>query len=389
MELLLWRWSTAMQMTSAAMIAVFFAVLARTNRRAELKWWVRAWIANLVALSVTIAYWFASPPPAVVPFVGAVYLALKTTFLLLLLQGAGALLRPGSILFSTRLIASAAGVMALLGVFVLTDISRIGVGQHVVMTAILGGGALWLSLQGEHRVVWLAVGLAIRAALAGVEAIAYASQLAPVLSPGMAASAGEFLSVHSSFDTGAEWLLTLGCVLGIAERTHTELRAQNERLLAAQDDLRRLADRDPLTGLDNRRALPAVLRSVQPHGAILLFFDIDQFKRINDLYGHRAGDECLTQFATALRECFRPSDAVLRYAGDEFLVIASGLDRSAVDERVARLQSRMRTADARLAPFTFSVGIAELSPGGDPEHALEAADRHMYRTKSSRRIPAV
>ena len=386
MELLLWRWSTAVQMTSAIMIAVFFVALARWDRRAELKWWVRAWLANMLALAVTVLYWYFEPPA--VPVVFGAYLAGKTVFLLLLLQGACALVRPGAVLFSTRLIVTAALAMALLGMFVLTQINLIGIGQHAVMAGVLGAGAIWLARQRDHGAVWLTAGLAIRATLALIEAVAYTSQVTPLLSTELAKTASGFLSASSSFDTGAEWLLALGCVLAIAERTQNELRAQNARLLAAQDDLRRLADRDPLTGLDNRRILPAVLRSVQPNGAILLFFDIDGFKTINDLHGHHAGDECLKQFAVALRECFRPSDAVLRYGGDEFLVIAQGLERSAVDERVAQLQWRMSKSDGYAPPFTFSVGIAELAPGGDPELALDAADRGMYRKKSRQRIPS-
>ncbi len=60
-ELLLWQWSSAVQVTSLAMIAAFFALLARFNPRAELRWWTLAWLANLVALSVTLMYWSFQP----------------------------------------------------------------------------------------------------------------------------------------------------------------------------------------------------------------------------------------------------------------------------------------------------------------------------------------
>jgi diguanylate cyclase (GGDEF)-like protein len=147
-------------------------------------------------------------------------------------------------------------------------------------------------------------------------------------------------------------------------------------------------DNDPLTGLDNRRALQAILRAVQPKGATLLFFDLDDFKGINDLHGHHMGDECLKQFATALRECFRPDDHVVRYAGDEFLVIASGLDRAAVEERVGQVRWRLRKAAGQIPYFTFSVGVGDLAPGGKPEAALKDADEAMYRHKSGVRQAA-
>jgi diguanylate cyclase (GGDEF)-like protein len=380
MELLLWQWSTVVQVTSAVMIAVFWVVLARSDPRAELRWWVRAWTANLIALSLTVMYWYLELPPAVVPLAFAGYLAGKTTFLLLLLQGAWALVRPGAVLFSPRVLVTAAAIMACLGAVVFTQLNLLGVGQHAVMAVLLGGGAIALARQRSVR--WLVAGLSVRAVLALIEAVAYTAQVTPLFSDAFATTAAGFLSAHSSFDTGAEWLIALGCVLAVAERTQHELRARNERLLAAQEDLRRLADRDPLTGLDNRRALPAIFRTAQPSGATMLFFDIDNFKSINDLHGHHIGDECLKSFADALRESFRPNDTVLRFAGDEFLVIACGLDRLAVDDRVARLRARMRDGLGELPVFSFSVGIAELPAGGDPLQALQAADRSMYRTKT-------
>jgi diguanylate cyclase (GGDEF)-like protein len=161
------------------------------------------------------------------------------------------------------------------------------------------------------------------------------------------------------------------------------LRA-NAELLNAQEDLRRLADRDALTGLANRRALPEVLRAAQPAGATLLFFDLDQFKQINDLHGHNAGDETLRRFAAALRESFRPSDDVFRYAGDEFLVVAHGLDSASVDGRIEMLRDRLRRAATNGPPIGFSVGVAEMPAGGQPDVALNLADEAMYEAKRAR-----
>src|SRR3712207_3271399 len=166
MELLLWRWSTAVQVTSAVMIAVFFAMLARSDPRAELRWWTRAWVVNLLALSITILYWYLEPPPTVLPLVRGAYVAGKTTFLLLLLQGACALVRPGAELFSLRMIASAAAVMALFGAFVLDHVNLIGVGQATVMVIALTSGAAWLMRYRHAGVTWLIIGMVIRATLA-------------------------------------------------------------------------------------------------------------------------------------------------------------------------------------------------------------------------------
>src|SRR5688572_6491906 len=104
MDLLLWRWSTAVQVTSTVIIVVFFFALGREDSRAELAWWRRAWLFNLAAMTVTLAYWYVQPdnPGRWFPLVRAGYLSTKTLFIILLLQGAWALLRPGGTLFPMR-----------------------------------------------------------------------------------------------------------------------------------------------------------------------------------------------------------------------------------------------------------------------------------------------
>jgi hypothetical protein len=99
--LLLWRWSTLLQLTSLAMVTAFFALLARANPRPELRWWTKAWAANLVALGVT-AIWWLLQSASLFPIVTVFYIAGKTAFALLLAQGAWTMIRPGGRLFTTR-----------------------------------------------------------------------------------------------------------------------------------------------------------------------------------------------------------------------------------------------------------------------------------------------
>lgn len=386
MELLLWRWSTATQVTSIVMIAAFFAALARSTPRAELGWWLRAWLANLAALLVTLGFWYFDSPVWLAPVVRFSYLWTKTAFVWLFVQGCWTLLRPGTTVVHSRVALTVITLFALVGAGVLDSVALIGVGQHALVAIMFGVGAILLMRAGDRSLIWLAAGLAIRALLGASESVVYGMQAAAPTTGAIETHdiANMFLSIHSSLDTVAEWLLALGAILAISERAQRELRSYNQQLLDVQDDLRRLVDRDPLTALSNRRALPEIFRAVQPAGATLLFFDLDDFKGINDLHGHQTGDECLERFADALRESFRPDDAVIRYAGDEFLVVASGLSMASCDERLGRLRERLRFRSRKEGPaIRFSVGMAELAPGGQPEAALESADAAMYRAKAS------
>ena len=87
------------------------------------------------------------------------------------------------------------------------------------------------------------------------------------------------------------------------------------------------------------------------------------------------------RFASALTESFRPSDAVIRYAGDEFLVVVNGLPASAVEKRIDAVRARLRSTTPGLPPIHFSCGIGDLVAGGSPDDALRAADEAMYRAK--------
>jgi diguanylate cyclase (GGDEF)-like protein len=241
---------------------------------------------------------------------------------------------------------------------------------------------LWRS--GADGLTWLIGGIAVRGVLALAEAGAYVLQWQQPWGGASAAlvePAGAFLATSSSFDMGAEWLIVLGSVLAVSERGRRALEASHHRLVVAQDILRLLADHDPLTGAINRRALRDIFNEVQTSGAMLLFFDLDGFKQINDVHGHAAGDDCLRIFANALKESFRPDDKVVRYGGDEFLVIARGLDAEAAQTRIEDLTQRV---ERNAGPIWcgFSVGISELEPGGQPDVALQIADQNMYKAKN-------
>ena len=227
---------------------------------------------------------------------------------------------------------------------------------------------------------WLAAGFALRALLAALEATAHFVRLtrgADVLD----GSVNIFVAMSSAFDAGAEWLIALGGVLALYDRIGRDLARINADLTLAENELRSQSQHDPLTGVFNRRRLADILRDCRQTGATILFFDLDDFKQVNDVHGHHVGDDVLRQFAGLLQSAFRPGDHVIRYAGDEFIVVGPGLEQSDVVTRIAALREALRLETGSCPLINFTVGEAQLPVGGDPDAAIRAADAAMYQRK--------
>ena len=166
------------------------------------------------------------------------------------------------------------------------------------------------------------------------------------------------------------------------------MAVHNSRLMA---EVERLANEDGLTGLANRRVFEEVLarevtRSKRTYAPLsLVVFDVDHFKRVNDTYGHQAGDDVLRRVAQGLARAARDVDLVARYGGEEFTVI---LPDCSLDDAV-RVAERMRSEmseDKGLAGVTLSAGVAAMPfNAGDEEGLIAAADEAMYASKHAGR----
>ena len=182
-------------------------------------------------------------------------------------------------------------------------------------------------------------------------------------------------------------------------RNITERRQMEEKI-------RQLAFHDALTGLPNRRLMMdrlqqaiATCRRNQQQGA-LLFIDLDNFKPLNDRYGHTAGDLLLIEVAARLRSCLRETDSVARFGGDEFVVLLGAIDghKDSAMSQVERIADKIR--DTLAAPYiltvvqddapprivehrcTASIGITLFDDTRDnPAELLRWADRAMYTAK--------
>jgi two-component system cell cycle response regulator len=162
------------------------------------------------------------------------------------------------------------------------------------------------------------------------------------------------------------------------------------------DGLCELSLRDPLTGLANRRqfrnSLDREIDRVARSGesALLLMLDIDHFKKVNDTYGHLAGDQVLQSIARILATCVRPMDVLARYGGEEFAVVLPGCHSATFGQVVAeRIRSSIESAPLRISPalelsVTVSIGGAFALPWIRSTGLLwtDRADHQLYRAKS-------
>ncbi len=158
--------------------------------------------------------------------------------------------------------------------------------------------------------------------------------------------------------------------------------------------LYREATRDALTGLVNRRVLATKLEQElngNDQRLAILLFDLDLFKRINDNYGHHAGDTVLQAFGEILKSHCQDSNVVGRYGGEEFLAILPGYgadEAKTLAEQIRLACHRYKvytTEDGKEIHFTTSIGVALRKPGESGHELLNRVDQGLYQAKSSGR----
>ena len=175
----------------------------------------------------------------------------------------------------------------------------------------------------------------------------------------------------------------------VAERTR-ELSRVNQQLQLQLDENRALAERDTLTLIANRYRLEKVLLQECDRAQrfrlplALIAMDIDDFKPINDRYGHGVGDQTLVRVVECLESCLRPDDLLARWGGDEFMVVLpkSSLDvAKTVAANIRQALKRMPVRDH--LNVTLSLGVAERLLDEPPAALVARADKALYRAKAA------
>lgn len=243
---------------------------------------------------------------------------------------------------------------------------------------VCGGATVVALLQGEFTVFWLFPTYAAAFFLTS-PAIAAALGAASVL---IVVSGGVFDAPQPTWAFVAASFVVGCCALVFALRTESQ-----------RQQLERLATFDPLTGVRNRRAMDQELHRAAATASrtglsyALVMLDLDHFKRVNDRYGHSAGDEVLKSFGRLIEDNIRRVDHVFRFGGEEFVILLTDADGKAVSSVVASLQEKiareLRTPGGE--PITASFGAAVIRLDESAESWLGRADAALYRAKDAGR----
>jgi two-component system, cell cycle response regulator len=192
-------------------------------------------------------------------------------------------------------------------------------------------------------------------------------------------------------------ILKDGDKIRVSTETVLKFTLQDEMDEAAQQALYDSAIRDGLTGAFNKKFLIESLQKEfafavrHDHVISVLMMDIDHFKKVNDQYGHAAGDHALVKLAGNVHEAIRVEDVFARYGGEEFALVLRGLTEDVAVAVADRLRRRIEALDLRFngVDFKMTISIGVATHVGDlfksPEELIQAADKYLYSAKSSGR----
>lgn len=194
-------------------------------------------------------------------------------------------------------------------------------------------------------------------------------------------------------DLAMMYLFNAPCVIAICaihrvmNRVYKEQYIIRKKLedLAVHDQLTKVNNRNKLKELSNLRGEMVVFSDID---VSMLLLDIDFFKRVNDQYGHDAGDAVLVHLAQLLKKQVRMTDYVIRWGGEEFLIILPGCELKQAERIAEKIRKKVEESDNGVCPITVSIGVAPHEPG-DYNITIKNADKALYQAKRSGRNKVV
>jgi len=388
----------AVQAVGIALVAALCAFLARSVDRRYLRSWAVGWMCLATAL---FALFTAFRLPALAPVLEPVYFFGEYAFAFLLIAGCREYASGARLAATDVGWAAAALLLAMALPHVGTTFSTRFIIQAAIM-ACLFAAAFWQLERRRREAGPGHPGLQMMS-VALVALTLDFMQYVPVLGYAVrrnVALRAAYAGYTSLYDLIFEVTLAFGMVILVLTEVNRELEAANEELRRTHDRLEGQARVDPLTETLNRHAFYSLVEEARQGGraaaGTLALVDIDGLKPINDVWGHAAGDASIRAVAKAIRSLVRPDDLVIRWGGDEFLVILISVAEEEATRRLERLGEALRETAlpgaATPVAVTVSFGVAAFGAARPLERAIETADRAMYarkqRTKSRRDLTA-
>jgi len=391
---------TIVQLGGSLLLLGLFLVLRRyARRRRYFIEWGKAWMAVSLAMLAMVIRYNLQPAPDLAGSaiqaraLDATFLVARLIFLVYLVLGTRLYVR-GSRPAQFPVVATAAtvGYAAMTLVFA-PDLDRV-IALLGPVTMLVSGWCAGELIALPHprrslgsRIV--AGSFVVLGALWSLYFIAFGLTAAGDADP---AVLGFFVSYAPLFDLLTHLALGFGMVVLLMEHAKREVDNAHAELAAAHDQLRRSSLYDTVTGSMNRRAFVEGLGldvARATFGAVMML-DLDNLKRVNDQYGHAAGDALLCHLVDVLRAELRASDKLYRWGGDEFLIVFPGADRDRIQRRIERI---LADAPVCVVPnsqatvrLLVSVGSARYTSADDLRKAIDRADAEMYRAKNRRKL---